>query len=87
MNMGINKLLEKLDDLRDLSNHEKQKKQKKLQKIIKKLEDKKIELEQKVIAESKVDETSARYQELTGKLKVVTKLIRKAKKHNGGSPA
>ncbi|MDH3388137.1 MAG: hypothetical protein OEN02_09535 [Gammaproteobacteria bacterium] len=85
--MGINKLLDKLDDFRGPSNAEQQKKAKKLQIIIKKLEDKKTELEQEVIAESKVDDTSARYHELTEKLKVVSKLIRKAKEHNGGSQA
>jgi len=80
--MGINKLLHKLDDFLDLSKQKQEKKHKKLLKIVKKLEAKKLELEQEVIDESKVDDTSDKYQELSNKLNVVSKLIRKAKKHD-----
>jgi hypothetical protein len=83
--MGINKLLHKLDDFLDLSKQKQEKKHNKLLKIVKKLEAKKLELEQEVIDESKVDDTSDKYQELSKKLNVVSKLIRKAKKHDMAS--
>jgi len=83
--MGINKLLHKLDDFLDLSKQKQEKKHNKLLKIIKKLEAKKLELEQEVIDESKVDDTSDKYRELSKKLNVVSKLIRKAKKHDMAS--
>ncbi len=83
--MGINKLLHKLDDFLDLSKQKQEKKHNKLLKIIKKLEAKKLELEQEVIDESKVDDTSDKYQELSKKLNVVSQLIRKAKKHDMAS--
>ena len=83
--MGINKLLHKLDDFLDLSKQKQEKKHNKLLKIITKLETKKPELEQEVIDECKVDETSDKYQELSKKLNVVSKLIRKAKKHDMAS--
>jgi len=85
MNMGINKLLGKLDDFLDLSKQKQEKKHNKLLKIITKLETKKLELEQEVIDECKVDETSDKYQELSKKLNIVSKLIRKAKKHDMAS--
>jgi len=80
--MGINKLLHKLDDFLDLSKQKQEKKHNKLLKIIKKLETKKLELEQEVIDECKVDDTSDKYQELSKKLNVVSHLIKKAKKHD-----
>ncbi len=83
--MGINKLLHKLDDFLDLSKKKQEKKHNKLLKIIKKLEAKKLELEQEVIDECKVDDTSDKYRELSNKLNVVSKLIRKAKKHDMAS--
>ena len=78
MNMGINKLLHKLDDFLDLSKQKQEKKHNKLLKIITKLEAKKLELEQEVIDECKVDETSDKYQELSKKLNVVSHLIKNA---------
>lgn len=80
--MNMNKWLKKLEDYFDLSKHDQEKKHKKLLKIIRKLEDKKHKLEEAVVKESKVDDTGHRYHELTKKLKVVTKLIKKAKKHD-----
>jgi 7-keto-8-aminopelargonate synthetase-like enzyme len=82
MNMGINKLWRKLDDFLDLSKQKQEKKHNKLLNIITKLEAKKLELEQEVIEESKVDDTSNKYLELSKKLNVVSNLIRKAKKHD-----
>jgi 7-keto-8-aminopelargonate synthetase-like enzyme len=82
MNMGINKLWHKLDNFLDLSKQKQEKKHNKLLNIITKLEAKKLELEQEVIDESKVDDTSNKYLELSKKLNVVSNLIRKAKKHD-----
>ena len=80
--MGINKLWHKLDDFLDLSKQKQEKKHNKLLDIITKLEAKKLELEQEVVDESKVDDTSNKYLELSKKLNVVSNLIRKAKKHD-----
>jgi len=80
--MGINKLWHKLDDFLDLSKQKQEKKHNKLLNIITKLEAKKLELEQEVVDESKVDDTSNKYLELSKKLNVVSNLIRKAKKHD-----
>ena len=80
--MGINKLWHKLDEFLDLSKQKQEKKHNKLLDIITKLEAKKLKLEQEVIEESKVDDTSNKYLELSKKLNVVSNLIRKAKKHD-----
>jgi len=80
--MKLNKWLKKLEDFFDLSKHDQQKKHKKLLKIIGKLEDKKLKLEEAMVKESKVDDTSHRYRNLTKELKFVSKLIKKAKKHD-----
>lgn len=82
MNMNMNKLLKKLEDFFDLSTQKQEKKHKKLLKIIKKLEEKKIDLDEAVIKESKIDDTSERYHELSKESKVISKLIKKAKKHD-----
>ena len=79
--MGTNKLIGKLEDYFDLSKKKQEQKQDKLLKIIEKLESKKTSLEAEVIQESKIDDTSARYQELSRELKVISRLIKKAKKH------
>jgi hypothetical protein len=78
----MNKLLKKLEHFLDLSTKKQEKKHKKLLKIIKKLEQKKVDLDEELVKESKIDDTSERYHELTKKLKVISKLIKKAKKHN-----
>ena len=80
--MNINKSLKKLEDFFDLSKHDQKKKHKKLLKIIGKLEEKKLKLEEAVVKESKVHDSSHRYHELSKELKIVAKLINKAKKHN-----
>ncbi|MBT8437634.1 MAG: hypothetical protein KJP11_09700 [Gammaproteobacteria bacterium] len=80
--MNMNKWLAKLEDFLDLSKHEQEKKHKKLLKIIRKLEEKKHKLEDEVVNECKADDTSHRCHELTKELKVVSKLVKKAKKHD-----
>ena len=78
--MDTNELVEKLESFFDLSKKKKKKKQQKLLKIINKLEDKKSALEIDVIEEGKIDDTSIRYNELEQELKVISQLIKKAKK-------
>ena len=80
--MDTSELVDKLEDFFDLSKKKKKKKHQKLLKIINKLEDKKSSLELEVIEESKKNETSDRYHDLTQELKVVSKLIKKAKKQD-----
>lgn len=78
--MDTNKLVGKLERFFDLSKKKQENKHDKLLKIIEKLERKKSKLEVKVMEESKSDETSARYQDLGTELKVISELIKKAKK-------
>jgi hypothetical protein len=78
--MDTNKLVGKLERFFDLSKKKQEKKHDKLLKIIKKLENKKSLLEVEVMEESKNDETSTRYQDLSKELKVISELIKKAKK-------
>ena len=80
--MNTNELLEKLNKFFDLSKKKQRKKHEKLLKIIGKLEDKKNRLENEVIKESKKDETSERYHDLSQELKVISRLIKNAKKHD-----
>lgn len=80
--MGMNKLVHKLDEFFDLSKKEQKKKQDKLLKIISKLEEKKASVMEKMADESERDETSERYHELDSELKVIAKLLRKARKHS-----
>ena len=80
--MDTNELVEKLDAFFDLSKKKKRKKHKKLLKIVQKLEEQKSRLELEVVEESKRDDTSDRYRELSQELKVISKLIKKAKKQD-----
>ena len=80
--MSTSKLAEKLDDFFDLSKKKRTKKHEKLLKIIQKLEDKKTELKVELAAKSKVNETSTWQHDLIQELKVISKLIRKAKNHD-----
>ena len=80
--MSTNSLLQKLEDFFDLSKQKQEKKHHKLEKILRKLEKKKDRLEAELITAAKADDTSDRYRELRKELKVIRKLIKKAKKHN-----
>jgi len=80
--MSTNKLLEKLENFFDLSAHKQQKKHEKLLKIIDKLEARKIVVEAELIEAGKADDTSDEYHELSKEVKVVSKLIKKAKQHD-----
>ncbi len=77
--MDTGKLVKKLEAYFDLSKKKRRKKHDKLLKIIKKLEAKKAEIETELIEQSKLDETSARYQELRQEMKIVSRLVKKAK--------
>jgi hypothetical protein len=78
--MDTNKLIGKLEDFFDLSKNKQKDKHDKLLRIIEKLETKKVKLEIKVMEESKKDETSNRYLDLSKELKVLSELVKKAKK-------
>jgi len=78
--MDTNKLVGKLERFFDLSKKKQEHKHDKLLKIIRKLERKKSKLEVEVMEESKSDETSTRYQDLNKELKVISELIKKARK-------
>jgi len=78
--MGTSKLIGKLEQFFDLSKNKQQEKHDKLLKIIAKLENKKSRLEVEVIEESKTDDTSTRYHDLSKELLVLSELIKKAKK-------
>jgi hypothetical protein len=80
MNMDTNKLIGKLERFFNLSKIKQQDKHDKLLKIIAKLEGKKSRLEVEVMEESKADDTSTRYHDLSKELKVLSELIKKAKK-------
>ena len=80
--MNTNKLLAKLEGFLGLSAHKQQQKHHKLQKIIRKLEAKREKLEEELVEAGKADETSARYHDLNTELKVIHKLIKKAKQHD-----
>lgn len=78
--MDTSELMARLDRFFDLSDKKQKKKQAKLLKIIHKLEEKKASLEAEVVRESKIDDTSVRYQDLSQEFKVVTRLLVKARK-------
>jgi hypothetical protein len=78
--MDTNKLIGKLEDFFDLSKNKQKDKRDKLLRIIEKLETKKVKLEIEVMEESKKDETSSRYLDLSKELKVLSELVKKAKK-------
>jgi hypothetical protein len=78
--MVTSKLIGKLEGFFDLSKKKQEIKRDKLLEIIEKLERKKSRLGVKLMEEGKLDDTSARYQDLSKELKVITELIKKGKK-------
>jgi len=80
--MNIKEVMEKLDGYFDLSKKKQIEKHEKLLKIINKLETKKSELKEVMIIESEIDNTSEKFHDLKKELKVISKLLKKAKKHN-----
>jgi len=80
--MRIKKMMQKLDDHFSLSKIKQNEKHDKLLKIIDNLQQKKSELKVEVIKESEKDDTSEEFYKLQKKLKVISKLLKKAKQHN-----
>ncbi len=74
--------MQKLDDYFSLSTIKQNEKHDKLLKIINNLEQKKAELKPEMILESEKDNTSEEFYKLQKKLKVVSKLLKKAKQNN-----
>ena len=77
--MGTTKLMHKLDEFLGLSEKKQRKKREKLEGIIVKLQDKKNALDQEIVLESELDETSTRYHELDKQRKAISRLLKKAK--------
>ncbi len=80
--MSIKKMMDKLDDFFDLSKKKQKKKSEKIVKIISKLKDKESELKAELIEQSEKDDTSEKYYDLEKELKVIAKLLKKAKKNH-----
>ena len=80
--MNIKESMQKLDEYFDLSKKKQNEKHDKLLKIINNLEQKKSELKAVMIIESEKDETSEEFYNLTKELKVISKLLKKARQHN-----
>ena len=80
--MGTSKLIGKVDDFLDLSKNKQRKKHSKLLKIIAKLEKKKSSLHREARLEHEAHKSSDRYHDLTREMKVISELIKKAKKHD-----
>lgn len=78
--MGTSKLMNKLEEYFNLSKSKQKKKRDKLLKIIHKLEEKKSGLEQLILSEREIDDTSEKFDELSKELTVISRLIDKAKK-------
>jgi len=82
--MDTSKLVEKVEGFFDLSKKKQQKKHDKLRKIIHKLEKKQSTIEQKLHKQGQIDAGSSRYQDLQRELRVISKLISKAKHNDPG---
>ena len=80
--MQIKKIMQKLDDYFSLSTIKQNEKHDKILKIINNLEQKKSELKAEMMLESEKDNTSEEFYKLQKKLKVVSKLLKKAKQNN-----
>lgn len=80
--MNIDKVMNKLDDFFNQSASKQKKKHDKLLAIIEKLELKKAELKTEMIIESERDETSEEFHDMEKELKVISKLLKKAKQHS-----
>ncbi|MBT3203973.1 MAG: hypothetical protein HOM14_14050 [Gammaproteobacteria bacterium] len=79
--MSIKKMIDKLDEYFDMSKKKQKKKSEKIVKIISKLKDKESELKAELVEQSEKDDTSEKYYDLEKELKIITKLLIKAKKN------
>ncbi len=82
MNMNIKEVMQKLDDYFDLSNKKQKEKHDKLLQIITRLEQKKSELKTEMIIESEKDNTSEEFHDLQKELKVIARLLKKARQND-----
>jgi hypothetical protein len=82
MNMNIKEVMQKLDDYFDLSKKKQKEKHDKLLQIITRLEQKKSELKTEMIIESEKDNTSEEFHDLQKELKVISRLLKKARQHD-----
>ena len=82
MNMNIKEVMQKLDDYFDLSNKKQKEKHDKLLQIITRLEQKKSELKSEMIIESEKDTTSEEFHDLQKELKVISRLLKKARQND-----
>lgn len=82
MSMNIKKVMQKLDDYFDLSKKKQKEKHDKLLQIIERLEQKKSELKAEMIVESEKDTTTEDFHDLQKELKVISKLLKKARQQN-----
>ena len=80
--MNIDKVMNKLDDFFNQSASKQKKKHDKLLEIIEKLELNKAKLKAEMIIESEKDETSEAFHDMDKELKVISKLLKKAKQHS-----
>jgi coenzyme F420-reducing hydrogenase delta subunit len=80
--MNIKEVMQKLDDYFDLSNKKQKEKHDKLLQIITRLEQKKSELKTEMIIESEKDNTSEEFHDLQKELKVIARLLKKARQHD-----
>lgn len=80
--MNIKKVIQKLDDYFDLSKKKQKQKHDKLLHIIARLEQKKTELKAEMIVESEKDTTTEIFHDLQKELRVISKLLKKARQQN-----
>ena len=80
--MNIKEVMQKLDDYFDLSKKKQKEKHDKLLQIITRLEQKKSELKTEMIIESEKDNTSEEFHDLQKELKVISRLLKKARQHD-----
>lgn len=80
--MNIKEVMQKLDDYFDLSNKKQKEKHDKLLQIITRLEQKKSELKTEMIIESEKDTTSEEFHDLQKELKVIARLLKKARQND-----
>jgi coenzyme F420-reducing hydrogenase delta subunit len=80
--MNIKEVMQKLDDYFDLSNKKQKEKHDKLLQIIARLEQKKSELKTEMIIESEKDNTSEEFHDLQKELKVIARLLKKARQND-----
>jgi hypothetical protein len=79
--MSIKELLKQMDDFFDLSKKKQSKKREKLTALIETLEEKKAKLKRKMRREARKDKNSKKVYNLCKEFKVITRMIKKAKKH------